>query len=524
MQHDPDTLATASTASTSSGDGQQLKIFINYRRDDAAAHARLLYDRLAERFGGENVFLDVVTMEPGVRWLDEIRSQSSRAGVFLALIGPRWAELMSERAGGAEDHVRSEIEAALRASSVEVIPTLLDGAQMPTEQHVPHSLRPLLRRNATVVRLAELDSDVAELARRLEQIAAAGRPTPAEAPVVRPRPSTTPSEIARPPDADHYDEVVRLMLDEASLVVPFLGPGANSSDRDEVWSDLECGYLPDAEELAAYLSRKLELGDDPVDLAQASQYVWELRPSDLYGTLRKTLMANCPPGSAHRFLATFPTRLEKLGLEKRYQLIVTTNYDDALERAFVDENEPYDLAVYMSVRSDLSNGPDGTPHRGKFVHVPHEGEPRVVDKPNEYLEFPVNRFTFGLERTVIVKIHGAVDTDAWRQQLRDHRGRLHRLSEPQPDRVDRAAADPRQAVREPVPLPRVHDARLEPARVPPEDVRPQLPNNSWAIQRDPTRLDGKFWKNMCVDALRSATRGATSTSWRRTWRADEDLD
>ena len=74
--------------------------FINYRRDDAAAHARLLYERLADRFGDENVFLDVVTMKPGDGWLDDIRSQSSTAGVFLALIGRRWAELITERAGG----------------------------------------------------------------------------------------------------------------------------------------------------------------------------------------------------------------------------------------------------------------------------------------------------------------------------------------------------------------------------------------------------------------------------------------
>ena len=26
-----------------------------------------------------------------------------------------------------------------------------------------------------------------------------------------------------------------------------------------------------------------------------------------------------------------------------------------------------------------------------------------------------------------------------------------------------------------------------------------LPNNSWAVQRDPSRLDGRFWKNMKVD-------------------------
>ena len=63
MQHDPDTLATASTASTSSGDGQQLKIFINYRKATTGIAAAALYQALEPRFGKENVFLDVVTLD-----------------------------------------------------------------------------------------------------------------------------------------------------------------------------------------------------------------------------------------------------------------------------------------------------------------------------------------------------------------------------------------------------------------------------------------------------------------------------
>ncbi len=34
-------------------------IFISYRREDAAAYARLIYDRLSERFGEAMVFMDV---------------------------------------------------------------------------------------------------------------------------------------------------------------------------------------------------------------------------------------------------------------------------------------------------------------------------------------------------------------------------------------------------------------------------------------------------------------------------------
>jgi len=90
--------------------------------------------------------------------------------------------------------------------------------------------------------------------------------------------------------------------------------------------------------------------------------------------------------------------LEEIGLENRYQLIVSTNFDTALEQAFDDEMEPYDLAVYMA------SGPD----KGKFVHFPSEGTPRPIDDPNSYTKFPI-RLDYELERTVIVKIHGAMD-------------------------------------------------------------------------------------------------------------------
>ena len=41
------------------------KIFINYRRDDEPATARLLHRDLCERFGEENVFFDAESIEAG---------------------------------------------------------------------------------------------------------------------------------------------------------------------------------------------------------------------------------------------------------------------------------------------------------------------------------------------------------------------------------------------------------------------------------------------------------------------------
>jgi formylglycine-generating enzyme required for sulfatase activity len=42
------------------------KIFISYRRDDSSAWARLLYDRLFQKFPETKIFMDVDTIEPGV--------------------------------------------------------------------------------------------------------------------------------------------------------------------------------------------------------------------------------------------------------------------------------------------------------------------------------------------------------------------------------------------------------------------------------------------------------------------------
>jgi len=44
-------------------------IFISYRRDDSAASAGRLYDRLAHHFGKEQVFRDLDALAPGVEFL-----------------------------------------------------------------------------------------------------------------------------------------------------------------------------------------------------------------------------------------------------------------------------------------------------------------------------------------------------------------------------------------------------------------------------------------------------------------------
>ena len=47
-------------------------IFVSYRRQETSHVAGRLYDRLADRFGEGQVFIDVDTIEPGVDFAEEI--------------------------------------------------------------------------------------------------------------------------------------------------------------------------------------------------------------------------------------------------------------------------------------------------------------------------------------------------------------------------------------------------------------------------------------------------------------------
>jgi hypothetical protein len=65
-------------------------IFISYRRQDASHLAGRLYDRLADRFGDGQIFMDVDTIELGRDFAEVIAGAIGGCQVLLALIGPRW--------------------------------------------------------------------------------------------------------------------------------------------------------------------------------------------------------------------------------------------------------------------------------------------------------------------------------------------------------------------------------------------------------------------------------------------------
>lgn len=147
-------------------------IFIGYRRDDTADVAGRIYDAMALRFGKQRIFKDVDNIGPGVDFGDYIKGVLPRCRVALVLIGPHWLDSKDEsgrrRIDDEHDWVRIEIETALATPGLLVVPVLVNGARMPRSEEVPESLRPLLRRNAAIIRRdPDFHDDVERLATAL---------------------------------------------------------------------------------------------------------------------------------------------------------------------------------------------------------------------------------------------------------------------------------------------------------------------------------------------------------------------
>ncbi len=136
-------------------------VFISYRRQDSAPYAGRICDRLEAAFGRDRVFMDVEDIAPGVDFAEALEKTIRSCDVLVAVIGPRWLELLHAREGG-RDYLEHEIAVALRLG-VTIIPALAGGAAMPSESDLPPELAPLARRQAVTIRDAGFEQDAAEL-------------------------------------------------------------------------------------------------------------------------------------------------------------------------------------------------------------------------------------------------------------------------------------------------------------------------------------------------------------------------
>src|SRR6266545_3400481 len=176
---------------------------------------------------------------------------------------------------------------------------------------------------------------------------------------------------AAPPSEDHFDEVLRALF-EGRLVAVL---GADVAD------------------LATRLAQRFDYAENGSGLPRVAQYIAVMKGSGpLYDELHALLDADVTPTPIHRFFASLPPALRERGVP--HQLLVTTSYDLALETAFLEAGEEFDIVSYVAAGAD----------RGKFCHLAPDGTGRLIDLPNTYAT------ELSLEtRTVILKLHGQVD-------------------------------------------------------------------------------------------------------------------
>ena len=171
-------------------------IFISYRRDDTEGEAGRLFDDLTREFGANSVFMDVAGIRPGVDFVQAIEQNVADCGVLLAIIGPTWATITSasgqRRLDDPNDFVVLEIASALKRE-VPVIPVLVHGARMPSQEQLPESLKSFSHRNSVELSHARWPSDVKLLIEALNSYVApsktnAPEPVHATVPVQLPPP------------------------------------------------------------------------------------------------------------------------------------------------------------------------------------------------------------------------------------------------------------------------------------------------------------------------------------------------
>jgi hypothetical protein len=141
-------------------------------------------------------------------------------------------------------------------------------------------------------------------------------------------------------------------------IVAFLGAGASLSGRPEnsVWTD-QSAYLPKGSELSRWLAEDAGFpsGEESErrDLAKVASYFESQNDRLLLRQrLRQVFARSYQPGLIHHFLAQVEAPL----------LIVTTNYDNLIERSFQEAGGPYHLTPWLnrahpavSVRIKVSN-------------------------------------------------------------------------------------------------------------------------------------------------------------------------
>ena len=147
-------------------------IFISYRREDSIAYAGRLFDRLADRFGEKQIFMDIDTMKVGLDFVEQIAEAVQSCDVLIAVIGKTWVNIQDEeghrRLDNPEDFVRVEIQVALERN-IPVFPLLVGGAAMPKARDLPDPIAKLTRRHAMKMSDERFRADATRLIEQIQE-------------------------------------------------------------------------------------------------------------------------------------------------------------------------------------------------------------------------------------------------------------------------------------------------------------------------------------------------------------------
>ena len=153
--------------------GAPRAVFLSYRREETRHIAGRLADRLTDRLGPGQVFMDVDTIKPGADFATVIARALAACRILIALIGPTWlAGTGRRRLDDPGDFVAMEIRAALERG-IPVIPVLVDGAVMPKPGELPEGLHGLAGRNAVRLDHDTFRSDLTTLLTAIDRILSA---------------------------------------------------------------------------------------------------------------------------------------------------------------------------------------------------------------------------------------------------------------------------------------------------------------------------------------------------------------
>jgi hypothetical protein len=147
-------------------------VFVSYRRGDTRGEAGRLTDSLENLLDAACVFRDTDDIPAGEEFDAVLNGELADTQAVVVLIGKQWlTELTARLARPEPDYVRMEVATALR-SGKQVIPVLLQGAELPSAEQLPEDLRGLVGHQTLSVRDEAWNQDMGRL------VDAIGRPYP----------------------------------------------------------------------------------------------------------------------------------------------------------------------------------------------------------------------------------------------------------------------------------------------------------------------------------------------------------